>query len=68
MWDPATSSTVIEAVFLDWPSAWLRMAVDGQPADVGHNTALRRRGAFRSCLGPFLGPYMERGGKGAWEV
>lgn len=21
LWDPATSSTVIEAVFLDWPSA-----------------------------------------------
>lgn len=47
----------------------VRIAVDGQPADVRHITALRRGGAFRLFSFRALSRlYMERGGKGVWEV
>lgn len=46
-----------------------RMAVVGEPVDVGHNAALRRRGAFRFFLfRAICRSYMERRGKGVWTV
>lgn len=44
------------------------MAVVGEPIDVGHNTALRRRGAFRLFLFRTISrSYMERRGKGCGQ-